>query len=262
MHTVESSTLGHKMGKQAKKIYAKPAFFYKNSFPYTSIEVMLIASFPLLSALIVTERVVSCESYSYILNIFVQIVEGFIISFIFYYLNIANEKEEADVNALYTITKLHVYLNSYKSKVDDEVYEHYKNIQCKGAIAIDENPRMILEVCKLNAYVHKLNADIEYFMHPMNNITKNSNFMINLFVCDINIQLNELKHLKINSKTSKMTIYTKYKELSELIYAILSYIDDFTLKFSDSEMVKQRLKSYTEYIKEYFKDLEQQDHNT
>ena len=88
MHTVESSTLGHKMGKQAKKIYAKPAFFYKNSFPYTSIEVMLIASFPLLSALIVTERVVSCESYSYILNIFVQIVEGFIISFIFYYLNI------------------------------------------------------------------------------------------------------------------------------------------------------------------------------
>lgn len=262
MHTVKSSTLGHKIGKQAKKIYAKPAFFYKNSFSYTSVEVMLIASFPLLSVLIVTERVVACESYSYILNIFIQLLEGFIISFIFYYLNIANEKEEADVNALYTITKLHVYLNSYKSKVDDEVDEHYKKIQCKGARAIDENPMMEFEVCKLNAYVHKLDGDIEYFMHPMSTITKNSNFMINLFVCDINIKLTELRRLKINSKTSKMTIYTKYKELSELIYSIISYINDFTLKFSDSEMVNQRLKSYTEYIKEYFKDLEQHDHNT
>lgn len=261
MHTVESSKRGHKLGRQAKRIYAKPAFFYKNSFAYTSIEVMLIISFPLLSVLIVTERVEFCESYSFILNIFIQLLEGFIISFIFYYLNIANEKEDADVNALYTIAKLHVYLNSYMSKVDDEVRNHYKNVQCKGAIFVDENPMMVLEVCKLNACVHKLNADIEYFMHPMSNIAKNSNFMINLFVCDMNIKLTELKRLKLNSKTSKMILYTRYKELSELIFAIISYIDAFYLKFSDSEMVSQRLESYTEYIKEYFKDLEQHDHN-
>ena len=84
MQNVESGTRGHNLGRQVKNIYAKPAFFYKNSLVYTSIEVILLVSFPLLSVLIVAERVNFCESYTYVISIIIQLIEGFIISFIFY----------------------------------------------------------------------------------------------------------------------------------------------------------------------------------
>ena len=250
----ENGTPGRREGRQVKTKYAKPAFFYKNSSAYTNLEIMLFVSFPLLSILFVASGVVNDPFFGRMIDIFIQILVGFIVSFIFYYLNIAQEKMRIDNESLYLLSKFYVFLENFKHCMNDDIERVSKRASRCKSIKIDPGDVILcIEIITINTHIYNMKNYIESLLFSLQNVLPNSNFILSLFISDLKFELKELDNLKINDKCIINFVQIKYTKYEKLIDKLISRIDEFAASFEDAEMVKQKIRANRDWFEHTYK---------
>ena len=223
--------------------YVKPNFFYKNSSVHTTLEISLLISFPLLSMMIVADNISADSTYSSIMDIFIQVIIGFIISYIFYYLNIAKEKMRIDNDSLYLLTVLYVYLKKIRHHMQDDIERVSKTSERFKNRSDDPGDIVLaMEIMTINTHIYRMKNYIESLLFSLGNILPSSNFTLSLFFSDIKLELKELDNLKVRDKCMINFIQIRYSKYIKLIDRIIRLIEGFISEFSDAVMVKQRIK--------------------
>lgn len=221
--------------------HPRPAFFYKNSSVFTCLEVLLLVSFPLLSVLIVASGLNTNVEDNAILGVFISIVTGFIVSFVFFYMNIAQEKERIDYYSLYLMSKLYLYLKFFNKDMQKDI-KRVRDFLEKTKRTTTEGDTLIstLETMYINTHIYNFKIYMESFLFSLQTILPNSNFILSLFFSNIKQDFKKLDRIKINDSCAINFILIRYMDFEKIINEIVSDIDDFPLNFSDSEMVRAK----------------------